>query len=107
MADEHTHGHEAHGHEGGPSFQLYLYIFAALSVFTALSFIVNWTLGQNATSAMVILVIAVIKAILVAAIFMHLKFDWGKLYFMVFPVLILAVVMMLVLLPDIVLAWHH
>src|SRR5215831_15847335 len=94
-------------HEGGPSFQLYIGIFVALAVCTALSFVANALMGQNQGSMMVIMVVAVIKAILVAAIFMHLKFDWSKLYFMVFPVLILAVMMIIVLLPDIVLAWHH
>jgi hypothetical protein len=55
----------------------------------------------------VIMIVAVIKALCVAAIFMHLKFEWGKLYFLIVPVLILGVMMMVVLLPDIVIGWHH
>src|SRR5262249_43558283 len=101
MADP---AHDAHD---GPNFQLYLKIFGALCICTALSFVVNFIMGQNVGSMMVIMIVAVIKAILVAAIFMHLKFDWSKLYFLVFPVVILAVMMIIVLLPDIVLAWHH
>jgi hypothetical protein len=79
----------------------------ALSVCTALSFVANAALGQNQTSMMIILFVAVIKAILVAMIFMHLKFDWGRLYFIIIPVMILTVMMMIVLLPDIVLAWQQ
>jgi hypothetical protein len=37
---------------------------------------------------------------------MHLKFEWGKLYFMIVPAFILGLMMMLVLLPDTVIAWH-
>ena len=38
---------------------------------------------------------------------MHLKVDWGKLYFMIFPAFILGAMMMFVLMPDIVIAWQH
>jgi hypothetical protein len=38
---------------------------------------------------------------------MHLKFDWGKLYFMIVPAFILGAMLAFVLLPDIVLAWVH
>jgi cytochrome c oxidase subunit IV len=102
---EGTHG-ETHA-EAGPKFGTYIGIFAVLSVCTLLSFVSNAILGQNHTSMGVIMVIAVIKALCVAAIFMHLKFEWGKLYFLIIPVMILGVMMMLVLLPDIVIDWHH
>ena len=39
-------------------------------------------------------------AVLVAMIFMHLKYDWRLLYFLLIPVCIMAVMMMVVLLPD-------
>jgi len=91
----------------GPSFKSYIAVFVALTVCTALSFVFNGVLGQNQTSMMLILGVAVIKAFLVALIFMHLKLDWSKLYFVIIPVMILTVMMMIVLLPDIVLAWHQ
>jgi caa(3)-type oxidase subunit IV len=56
---------------------------------------------------MLILGVAICKAVLVAMFFMHLKFDWARLYFMIIPVMILGTMMVVVLLPDIVLAWHH
>jgi caa(3)-type oxidase subunit IV len=88
----------------------YLVIFGALSVFTAISFLVNYFVREATiaphTGFTVILAVAVCKAVLVAIFFMHLKYDWKRLYFMIIPVLILGTMMVIVLLPDIVLAWH-
>ncbi len=104
MAD--THEPAAHA---GADFRLYLIIFAALSVFTLLSFVVNWAEHQFGfspqTGATIIMGIAIIKATLVAMIFMHLKWDWSRLYFLIIPAFILGAMMMMVLMPDIVLAW--
>ena len=109
MADEHaTHAHPYQDHRpAGPNFQAYLTVFYVLCVLTAASFGVNFVLGQNHTSAAVIVLIAIVKAVCVAGIFMHLRFDWNRLYCIVIPVSILAVMMMIVLLPDIVLGWHQ
>ena len=120
---EHPHPPAGHGHDdAGPSFQMYLNIFYALCVFTAVSFIVNamvldphtpkseqpwYRMISHMTSLWIILGVAICKASLVGAFFMHLKYDWFKLYFMIVPVFILAVMMMLVLMPDIVVAWHQ
>jgi caa(3)-type oxidase subunit IV len=96
---------QSHEH-AGPSFQAYMYVFGALCIGTALSFVVNWTLGENLTSAGIIMFVAVIKALLVAAIFMHLKFDFGKVYCIIVPVCILTVMMVIILSIDQVLVWH-
>src|SRR5262249_46258408 len=105
--DPHAHTPEDEAH--GPNVRLYLIIFAALSVFTLLSFVVNWAEHQFGfspnTGAAIILAIAVCKATLVGLIFMHLKWDWGKVYFLIIIAFILGVMMMFVLLPDLVLAW--
>ena len=95
--------HEAHA---GPDFKTYMYVFTALCVCTALSFVVNLALGQNLTSASVIMVVAVVKATLVAGIFMHLKYDWGKLYCIILPVCVVTVMMVIILSIDQTLAWH-
>ena len=92
----------------GPTFNTYLGVFGALAIFTLLSFLVNLLFGQgNYAGAGIIMLVAVCKAVLVAMFFMHLKFDWSKLYFVVIPVLILTVMMIIVLLPDIVVGWQH
>jgi cytochrome c oxidase subunit IV len=99
------------GAHPGPTFNIYITVFVALCIFTALSFIVNWAehgMGFGALLGMaIILVIAVCKATLVAMYFMHVKFDWGRLYFLIIPVVILAIMMMVVLMPDTVVGWHH
>jgi cytochrome c oxidase subunit 4 len=96
------HGPEAHH---GPGFQAYMVVFGALSIFTAISFLVNYTVGRNHTGLVIILGVAVIKAVLVGTYFMHLIVDWPKLYYLIFPTFILAAMFITVLLPDIVLAW--
>jgi cytochrome c oxidase subunit IV len=97
--------------QAGPSFQLYMKIFYALSVFTALSFVFNELARLDiityTSSVALIVLVAVCKALCVITIFMHLKYDWGRVYCIVIPVSILAVMMIIVLLPDIVLGWHH
>jgi cytochrome c oxidase subunit 4 len=84
-------------------------IAVALSVFTAASFLVNSMVrGGSMTPHMgfaLILGVAICKATLVGAFFMHLKYEWAKLYFLIVPAFILGLMMMLVLLPDAVLAW--
>lgn len=96
---------EAHDADHGPNVQAYLVVFGALSVFTGLSF-AFYEMFPRSISFLLILIVAVAKATLVGMYFMHLKFDWPKLYFMIIPAFILATMMMIVLMPDIVVGWH-
>ena len=88
----------------------YFSVFIALSIFTAVSFLANEAVRQGwiglHMSVTIIIAVAVIKAFLVGLIFMHLNFDWGKVYFIIVPIFVLGVMMMLVLMPDIVIAWQ-
>ena|SRR5437868_6178067 len=102
MAD--SHHSDAHA---GPGFKAYITVFVALAVFTAISFLVNATVGRNTTGMLIILAVAVCKATLVGMYFMHLVIDWSKLYYLIIPALILGTLLVVVLMPDIVLAWHH
>ena len=100
------HSTEAHG----PAVNMYWVIFAALSVFTVISFVVNGMVEPKGkmpkeTGFLIILSVAVCKAVLVGLIFMHLKWDWGRLYFIIIPVMVLGTLLVVVLLPDIVLGW--
>jgi cytochrome c oxidase subunit 4 len=102
MAD--SHGHEGHH---GPTFNIYLAVFGALCVFTAVSFVVNAIYGLGSMTGMtIIMLVAVVKATLVTMYFMHVKYDWGKLFFLIIPLVVLAMMMMVVLLPDTVMAWR-
>jgi caa(3)-type oxidase subunit IV len=100
-----THSDDSHH---GPNVNAYYVVFGALAGFTAISFGVNSYFGPGSMKGMLIILgVAVIKAVLVAFIFMHLKWEWRKLYFMIVPALVLAPMLVIVLLPDIVLAWRN
>lgn len=106
MSDQHL---DAGHHDEAALFKAYITVFLALSVFTAVSFVANTAVHMGWISAMasavIIMLVAVIKAGCVAYIFMHLKFDWGKVYCIMVPVLIMGVMMIIVLMPDGVLGW--
>ena len=107
MADTH---HEGGGHHGN-LFRLYMIVAVALAVATATSFLFNYAArptdegGLNMISRVVafalILTVAIVKATLVGTYFMHLKWDWKLLYFLIIPSFVLGTMMMVVLLPDI------
>src|SRR5262245_21373078 len=107
MSDPH---HDA-GHDPAALFKAYIAVFIALSIFTAVSFVANTAvhmgLISSMASAVIIMIVAVIKAGCVAYMFMHLKQDWGKVYCIMVPVIIMGVMMMIVLMPDGVLGWHR
>ncbi len=103
-----THHDESHS---AAVFKAYMVVAVALSIFTASSFFFNWlarhgTIGHY-TSFVLILGVAVVKAMLVAIIFMHLKWDWKLLYYLIIPSFILGAMMMMVLMPDILLGSMH
>jgi cytochrome c oxidase subunit IV len=110
-----TEPHDSSPHHEGVAVKTYFLIFGALAVCTAISFLVNegerhpegHPLISPYAGFAIIFAVAVCKMVLVAMFFMHLKLDWTRLYFVIVPVMILAVMLLVVLLPDIVLAWHH
>lgn len=108
MTDPHAaapaHGHDAHA---GPRFQDYMRTFYLLMVLTVASYVVYLTFGHGPGSAGIILVLAIFKAGLVATIFMHLYFDFWKVYGIMIPVLILMVMATFIFLPDHVIVWRH
>ena len=110
MTDPTPHTPEEHAHHG-PNLQAYMVIGLALSIFTAVSFIVNGMVQRKVVEVMVgfaiILGVAVVKSLLVALYFMHLKYDWRKVAFFIIPALILGTMFFFVFMPDIVLAWHE
>lgn len=105
---DHAHAHEHHGPATiGP----YVSVAVALTAFTLVSFVVNGMVTGGSLTPfngfLLILGAAVCKALLVCVVFMHLRWDWSKVYFMIVPALILAPFLMLALLPDIVLYWNN
>jgi len=106
-----TESHSTDTAHAGHSIKPYLVVFGALVIFTALSFLFNSLVRGGSiapeTGFTLILAVAVCKAVLVATYFMHLLLDWKRVYFVIIPVMIMGAMMIIVLLPDIVLAWHH
>jgi cytochrome c oxidase subunit 4 len=107
MTEAHSSDSHAHGH-GEVKTKIYLAIFGALTGFTLISFVANFAANNHwishFTSFTIILSVAMVKATLVAMYFMHLVFDWGKVFIMIVPALVLGPMLMVVLLPDIVLS---
>jgi caa(3)-type oxidase subunit IV len=82
----------------------YATVAVALLIFTVITFVAAESFHTTTQRAVSGLLIAVLKASLVAAIFMHLRWDWPKkVWFMVVPALALSVVLLLALFPDIAL----
>ncbi|HEV3144810.1 MAG TPA: cytochrome C oxidase subunit IV family protein [Gemmataceae bacterium] len=99
----HAEHHEAH-----ISDKTFLKVFGFLLCLTAATFAANQFLGERAKFAafIIIAIIAICKALLVVVYFMHLVLDIKKVYLFIVPVMILAPVIVIVLWPDIVLAWR-
>jgi len=105
MSETHEHG------DHGPTLKTFQIVFGALLVFTVVSFVCNFLAGKgiisHQASFAIILGVAICKATLVGFYFMHLVMDWNKVFIMIVPALILGPMFMIVLLPDIVLAWWN
>ena len=101
---DHDHEHEAH-HVN------YLYIFIALCVFTGLSVVFDVVdikgktvlggINGSVLLAVLVLSVAVAKALCVMLFFMHLKFERNWKYVLLAPTTILALGLPLALLPDV------
>lgn len=84
-----------------PNEKLYLMIAGALFVLTIISYVGDLMHPPRPALIALVLTVAVVKASLVASVFMHLKFEWGKVKVMIIPAIILSAVLVFALLPDI------
>ena len=101
MSDlQHADAHAGHG----PTLVSYLVVGLALSVFTIVSFVVNGLVKSEKLAIhagfAIILGVAIVKATLVGAYFMHLKFERFSLFLTLFPMLILCILLMFISMPD-------
>lgn len=110
MTDTQTDVPDAPGAHHGPGVKAYLIVFSALALFTLVSFLSNFMMRKEYITAhesfVIIMTVSVVKTCLVGIFFMHLFLDWRKVYYLIVPAFILGTMMMIVLMPDIVLAWH-
>jgi len=96
MNDTSPHG-TTHGFHAN-----YLLVFVALCVCTLLSVGTDLVeFGSRAVLAVVVLAVAVAKALFVMVYFMHLKFEGRWKFLLLAPTFILAAGLPLALLPDI------
>lgn len=80
----------------------YLSVFFALCCFTALSVAFDvWKFESKAVTIVLVLAVAIAKAMCVMMFFMHLKFEGNWKYVLLAPTTILAIGLPLALMPDI------
>ena len=82
----------------------YLAIFGALAVLTALTVGVSYLHLNRAGAIAVALAIAAIKVSLVAAFFMHLKFEKKLIHVIFYTAVIFVFILLALVLPD--LGWR-
>ena len=94
---EHTEQVE---HIPGATTQSFVYVWVALLVMTGVEVLLAYE--QVATLIMLtsLLGLSIIKAALIIAYFMHLKFERLSLFLTLFPMLVLCIILMLVFMPD-------
>lgn len=90
-----------HDHEHGPQLQTYWAIFGSLAVLTLLTVVVSWVDMGRTAGFIVAMMIAISKASLVIAFFMHLKYDPKVIHLMCIVPTLLTLVLLIALLPDV------
>src|SRR5262245_39145529 len=93
----------AETHDGSKD-KMYLAIAGSLAGLTAISYIGDKLHLSRPALICLVLAVALVKASLVAAFFMHLNIDWTKVKVMIIPAMILAAILVFALMPDITLA---
>ncbi|HLW68226.1 MAG TPA: cytochrome C oxidase subunit IV family protein [Gemmataceae bacterium] len=103
-----AHAVHAEHHDAHISDKTFLRVFGFLLFFTAATFAANQFLPEKLKWLAFLIIggIAIFKATLVVVYFMHLVLDYKKLFLFIVPVMILAPLIVIVLWPDIVLAWR-
>ena len=95
-----THIQEIHHHHHGPSVPAFAKIWVALLVMTAIEVFLAYEQVPTLIMLTALLGLSVVKAALIIAYFMHLKFEQFSLFLTLFPMLIFCIILMLVFLGD-------
>jgi len=86
-------------HVGGTT-QTFLYVWIALLVMTGIEVLLAYEQVPTLIMLTALLGLSIIKAALIIAYFMHLKFEKLSLFLTLFPMLVLCIILMLVFMPD-------
>ena len=85
----------------------YLAVFCALCGFTALSVVFDvMSFDNHAITIVLVMAVAVAKALCVMMFFMHLKFEGNWKFILLAPTTILAIGLPLALMPDVGVAYY-
>ncbi len=96
-----SHSHDDHH----PSKAIYGYVFVALCVLTAASFLTYFPFWKNSFSKeaawALMMTVSCTKAMLVILFFMHLKSEKSWKYVLTIPTAMMAIFLVLMLVPDV------
>ena len=84
----------------GPGIPTFAKVWAALLLLTGVEVLLAYLQTPMLIMLTVLLGLSVIKAVLIIAYFMHLKFERLSLFLTLFPMLIFCIVLMLIFLGD-------
>ena len=86
-------------HVGGTT-QSFLYVWVALLGLTGIEVLLAYEQVPTLIMLTALIGLSIIKAALIIAYFMHLKFEKLSLFLTLFPMLILCIILMLIFMPD-------
>src|SRR5438132_5148897 len=84
----------------GATTQSFLYVWVALLVMTGVEVLLAYEQVPTLVMLTALLGLSIVKAALIIAYFMHLKFEKLSLFPTLFPMLVLCIILMLVFMPD-------
>jgi cytochrome c oxidase subunit 4 len=92
-------------HVGGTT-QSFVYIWIALLMMTGVEIFLAYEQVPTLIMLTSLLGLSIVKAALIIAYFMHLKFEKMSLFLTLFPMLVLCIILMLIFMPDSMRALH-
>jgi cytochrome c oxidase subunit IV len=92
-------------HVGGTT-QSFIYVWIALLAMTGIEVLLAYEQVPTLIMLTALLGLSIVKAALIIAYFMHLKFERLSLFLTLFPMLVLCVILMLIFMPDSMRALH-
>jgi len=89
-----------HAHEHTENNRLYLTVWAALLGMTVIEVILAYIQLATAPMLIILMILSLIKASLIIAYFMHLRFERVSLFWTLVPMWVLVICLLFVFFPD-------
>lgn len=87
-------------HEHSESNRLYMIVWAALLIMTLIEVFLAYEQLSTAPMLITLMGLSIVKASLIIAYFMHLKFEVSTLFWAMVPMWVLVMVLLFVFFPD-------